>query len=153
MLKRGMDSKGQLSVEYLFLLMIILVVFGFMVTNFIGPSIDASNDISDVSAASNAINSLANAAGIVYSNGPNSKRNLTFYIPYNTNITTSYVSASKGMYRAIIALPDGTNETVNASTPWPLDSHTFVLTKGSYNASITWGASTFAISTKINKIG
>ena len=56
--KRGMDSQGQLSVEYLLLLVAIFVVFGFMITNFIGPTIDASNDVSNVAAANNAVDIL-----------------------------------------------------------------------------------------------
>ena len=53
-----MDSQGQLSVEYLLLLVAIFVVFGFMITNFIGPTIDASNDVSNVAAANNAVDIL-----------------------------------------------------------------------------------------------
>ncbi len=138
MFKRGMDSKGQLSVEYLFLLMIILVVFGFMITNFIGPSIDASNDISKVSAASNAVNNIANAANIVYSNGPQSKRTLGVYIPNNTIITCNYsTSDSTGSVNGYVTLSNGSIKTVSAKTIWRLDPHTYN-SSGYHTATVFW---------------
>lgn len=138
MFKRGMDSKGQLSVEYLFLLMIILVVFGFMITHFIGPTIDASNDISDVSAASNIVNSIANEANVVYANGVSSQRTITMYIPQdNTNIVTGR-NGTKGFVSMNVTLSNGTIKTVSAQTAYPLYSYTFTLSHGNKRAVVKW---------------
>ncbi|MGB9980301.1 hypothetical protein [Methanobacterium sp.] len=127
-----------MSVEYLLLLVVIMVVFGYMITNFIGPSIDASNDISDVSAASNAVNSIANAANIVYTNGPNSKRTLTIYIPNDNMTVITGRNGSVGFVSMNVTLADGTIKTVSAKTDYPLFSHTYTLSKGARGAVIKW---------------
>ncbi|MEL7669250.1 hypothetical protein [Methanobacterium sp.] len=133
MFKRGMDNKGQLSVEYLLLLVVIFVVFGAMITYLVGPSIDSANDISDVSGASNAVNTIANAANIVYANGPNSKRTIQIYIPQDMIITTSYNGVS-----ANITLSNGTIKTVSAKTSYPLQANTFNVSKGNKKALVRW---------------
>lgn len=134
MFKRGMDSQGQLSVEYLLLLVVIFAVFGGMITYLIGPSIDASNDISDVSSTSNAINSIANAVNIVYANGLNSKRTLRVYIPVdNTKITVCSTGLSSN-----ITLSDNTTKNVSATTAYPMAPYTYTLSKGWHTVTIRW---------------
>ena len=81
------DSRGQISAEYLLLLVVILVIFGFMISNFIGPTIDASNNVSAVSDTKGVVDSIASAVNIVYANGPESKKTITVDIPKNMNIT------------------------------------------------------------------
>lgn len=107
MFKRGMDNKGQLSVEYLLLLVVIFVVFGAMITYLVGPSIDSANDISDVSAASNAVNSIANAVNLVYANGPGSKRTIQVYIPSGNFI----LSRNGNTLNGTVNLVNGTKTT------------------------------------------
>lgn len=142
MFKRGMDSKGQLSVEYLFLLMIILVVFGFMITNFIAPSIDASNDISDVSGASNAVNSIANAANVVYANGPGSKRTLNVYIPQNN----MKIQRGNKLISTNVTLSDGSTKLVTATTGYTLSSSAGTnLPKGWRKVTIQWDPGTTSV--------
>jgi Uncharacterized conserved protein len=143
MLKRGMDSRGQLSVEYLFLLMVIIIVFGFMITNFIGPTIDASNDVSDVSAASNAINSIANAANMVYANGPMSKRTITYHVPFNMILTMGQTGTNTGYISSIITLSDGSTKIVNATTNYKMYPQTYNLSKGTHTAIISWDSSAY----------
>ncbi|MBU4548087.1 MAG: class III signal peptide-containing protein, partial [Euryarchaeota archaeon] len=67
-----MDKRGQLSVEYLLLVLIILIILGTVTIPLIGDSIDASMDVSMVSDAKTAVESISSAADIVYSNGPGS---------------------------------------------------------------------------------
>lgn len=145
MFKRGMDSQGQLSVEYLLLLVVIFAVFGMMITYLIVPSIDAGNDISDVSGASNAINSVANAANIVYANGPGSKRTLNIYIPEdNTTISTGINGISSN-----IKLADGSNKTVSANTSWKMGTATYKLSKGNHKVILWWDRADWSISNSI----
>ena len=145
MFKRGMDSQGQLSVEYLLLLVVIFAVFGFMVTYLIGPSIDAGNDISRVSAASNAVDSIANAANLVYSNGPKSKRTLQVYIPDNTIITCNYSTSNyTGSVNGYVTLSNGSIKTVSAATYWRLDPNT-CSSSGYRTVIISWWSSTARI--------
>lgn len=139
MFKRGMDSKGQLSVEYLLLLVVIFVVFGAMITYLIGPSIDSANDISDVSAASNAINDIANAGNLVYSNGPGSKRTVQVYIPNNVAIGLNEKGVS-----ANITLSNGTIKTINAPTYGKMQNNVYNVT-GYHRVTILWPQSDWRI--------
>lgn len=81
------DSRGQISAEYLLLLVVILVIFGFMISNFIGPTIDASNNVSAVSDTKGVVDSIASAVNIVYANGPESRKTVTVDIPKNMTLT------------------------------------------------------------------
>jgi uncharacterized protein (UPF0333 family) len=83
-----MDVKGQVSVEYLLVILVVLLVFGMMLTNVITPSINATSDVSKSSDAKTAVDTIANAADLVYANGPGSKRTLSVYIPKHTDFTT-----------------------------------------------------------------
>jgi uncharacterized protein (UPF0333 family) len=141
MFKRGMDSRGQLSVEYLLLLVVIFVVFGAMITYLIGPSIDSANDISDVSGASNTINSIANAINIVYANGPGSKRSLKVYIPDSMTIIVN----SSGVCTNV-PLSNGSVKTIIAPLNGPADVWSKTITKGNRNAVIIWYNNTKSIS-------
>ena len=132
MFKRGMDSQGQLSVEYLLLLVVIFAVFGFMVTYLIGPSIDASNDISDVSDASNAFDSIVNAISIVYANGPGSKRTINVYTP-----DMVFYSGYNIIY-ANVTLSNGTTKKISATTSMYNSGTTRTLSKGWHKVTITW---------------
>ena len=139
MFKRGMDSRGQLSVEYLLLLVVIFVVFGAMITYLIGPSIDSANDISDVSSASNAVNTIANAANIVYANGPNSKRTVSYYVPVdNMVLTTGQTNTNTGFVSTAITLSNGSTKVVNSTTSYKIFPATYTLSKGTHKAIIGW---------------
>lgn len=146
MFKRGMDGKGQLSVEYLLLLVVIFVVFGAMITYLIGPSIDAANDISDVSSASNVVNTIANAVDVVYANGPGSKRTIQVYIPKD-NFTIK-----RGSYyiNTTCPLSDGT-KTVVAKTSGPVYPYTETLKKGLKTFTIQWKNGDTLISVRNNE--
>ena len=133
MFKRGMDNKGQLSVEYLLLLVVIFVVFGAMITYLIGPSIDSANDISDVSAASNTVNTVANAVNLVYANGPGSKRVVTVYIPQDNMRflrTGNYINLT-------VTLTNGT-KVASATTNQKIYTNDANITKGNHNIGIYW---------------
>ena len=84
-----LDSKGQVSVELLFLVVIILIIMSAITIPMIGNSIDASMDVSHVSDAKSAVVNIGNAIDIVYANGPGAKRTLDVYIPQNTSLTTT----------------------------------------------------------------
>lgn len=135
MFKRGMDSQGQLSVEYLLLLVVIFAVFGGMITYLIIPSIDAGNDISDVSGTSNTVNSIVNAVNLVYANGPGAKRTLRVYIPQdNTRLYRggTYVNMTT-------ILSDGTNKTISGVTSYRLATNSGpIMTKGWHSINVQW---------------
>ena len=84
---KGMDKRGQVSVEYLLIILILILVLSIVTIPLIGSSVDASNDVSDASDAKVAVDTLANAADVVYANGPGAKRTVSFYIPQTSNLT------------------------------------------------------------------
>ncbi len=80
-----MDVKGQASVEYLLLALVFLIIIGSVTVPLVGKAIDSSLDVSHSSDASAAINSIANAVGVVYSNGPGAKRTINVYFSNKWN--------------------------------------------------------------------
>ena len=132
-----MDSQGQLSVEYLLLLVVIFAVFGFMITYLIGPSIDASNDISDVSGASNAVNTIANAVNIVYANGPGSSRTVNYYIPQNG---MKLVRGGNSI-NLTVTLSDGTSKIESGVTNYKILSNAGTnMAQGWYSVKVYWNS-------------
>jgi uncharacterized protein (UPF0333 family) len=81
------DNRGQISAEYLLLFVVILTVFLFMIVHFIGPTIDASNNVSLVSDSKIVVESIADAVNVVYANGPGAKRTLNVNVPQDVDLT------------------------------------------------------------------
>ncbi|SCG85638.1 hypothetical protein [Methanobacterium congolense] len=106
-----MDVKGQVSVEYLLVILVVLLVFGMLLTHVITPSIEASSDVSQSSDAKNAVDTIANAADLVYANGPGSKRTLSVYIPKHKDFTTG----TDGISMTVV-LWDKTNKVITRDT-------------------------------------
>ena len=137
-----MDSQGQLSVEYLLLLVVIFAVFGGMITYLIGPSIDAGNDISDVSAASNSVNSIANAVNVVYANGPGSTRTVNYYVPYDNLV----LSRGGNYINMTVTLSDGTNKTVSGVTNYVVANNPGTgMSEGWHSVKISWNSASTVI--------
>ena len=112
-----MDDIGQISVEYLLLIVVILVIMSAVTIPLIGKSIDASNDISWTSDAKNAVSSIANAVNLVYANGPQAKRTLSVYIPKD-----GMELQNNGTYLLLnTALNNGTSKPVNSTINYPVN--------------------------------
>ncbi len=129
----GIDNKGQLSAEYLLMIAVLLLIMATITIPLVGRSIDASNDVSWTSDANRAVDSLVNAVNVVYSNGPQSKRTINFYIPKNMTFVTNSKTVSIS-----VLLSNGTTHYVNSTTNYQMNSNNQVLGKGWYNATITW---------------
>lgn len=134
MIKGRLDDRGQLSAEYLLLLVVILAILSLVTIPLVGKSIDASTDVSKVSDASNLVNSYANAVNVVYANGPGAKRTLNLYVPVD-NMT---VATGGTKVNITLTLSDKTNKTVSGNTSYTLGPHTFNLTKGWHQAFVIW---------------
>ena len=76
-----MDSRGQASAEYLFLILIFLIVLATVTVPFAGYAISSSQNVSITSDAQTAVSTLVNAVNVVYANGPGAKRTVSLYIP------------------------------------------------------------------------
>lgn len=127
-----MDSRGQVSVEYLLLLLVILIILGSVTIPLIGSSIEASTDVSSVSDAKTAVESIANAADVVYSNGPGSVRTVNVYIPQNTNLVTR--GNNVGMN---ITYSQGT-KFVNSTTYYAFNNATTPVNNQWYKVTVRW---------------
>ncbi|MDD4810872.1 MAG: hypothetical protein PHY53_06800, partial [Methanobacterium formicicum] len=78
-----MEEKGQASVEYLLLIVVILIILASVTIPLVISSVNSTMDISRASDAKNAIQNIANAVDLVYANGPGAKRTVNVYIPLN----------------------------------------------------------------------
>jgi uncharacterized protein (UPF0333 family) len=146
-----MDIKGQASAEYLLLALVFLIIVGSVTVPLIGKSIDSSLDVSDTSSVSASINSITNAVGIVYANGPGAKRTINVYFPASG--TLSYNTINKTLQMPV-TLSNGTNKVIDSNVPITLTinnaSSTSITTKGNYNVTVTWPVGSSPISVGLN---
>ncbi|HOQ19746.1 MAG: class III signal peptide-containing protein [Methanothermobacter sp.] len=137
-----MDSKGQISLEYLLLVFVSILIIGSVTIPLIGKSIDASNDISKASDAKVAVQSMANAADIVYANGPGAKRTITFYMPNNGGI-----GFNNSKIYITVTYSNGTTDNIEAKTQYnKIEIDRTALIKGWHTATIKWEGNKVKIS-------
>lgn len=142
MIKLRLDDQGQLSAEYLLLLVVILLILSVITIPLVTQSIGASSDVSHVSDASNAVNNIANAVNVVYANGPGAKRTVKVYIPQD-----NFILNRSGTYvNGTVNFVNGGNKTVVARTNYPVIPWTFNMTKGWYTFTIQWNTGSNQIS-------
>ena len=142
-----MDVKGQASVEYLLLALVFLIIIGSVTVPLITQGINDSLDVSHSSDASAAINSIANAVGVVYSNGPGSQRTINVYfsspgsIDYSLTNNTIFmpVNMNTGNSSKVIDANVPIAVSFSPSDPFPVTS------KWNYNATVTWPIGTNTI--------
>ena len=134
-----MDVKGQASVEYLLLALVFLIILGSVTVPLVGNAIGNSTDVSHASDASAAINSIANAVGIVYSNGPGAKRTINVYFSRGGQLTYN-----SGAIQMLVSLNSTINKTVDANVPIAVNfpNGGNVNNRTNYNATVTWANGT-----------
>jgi uncharacterized protein (UPF0333 family) len=139
-----MDVKGQASVEYLLLALVFLIIIGSVSVPLVGKAIDSSLDVSHSSDTSAGINSIANAVGVVYSNGPGAKRTINVY--FSKGGTISYNSANSTIQMPVV-LSNGTNKIIDANVPIAvnLNPSGTVISNTNYNATVTWPVGTTSV--------
>jgi len=129
-----MDSRGQVSLEYLMLILVVLIVLGGVTIPLIGSSIEASTDVSRASDAKVAVQTIANAADIVYANGPGAKRTVSFYIP----VDGAFVCENNTVIFTV-TYSNGTQSNINASTQYNVTTPAeLYLRRGWYTAVVHW---------------
>ena len=142
-----MDVKGQASVEYLLLALVFLIIIGSVTVPLITQGINDSLDVSHSSDASAAINSIANAVGVVYSNGPGSKRTINVY--FSSGGSIDYSISNKTIFMPVNMNTGNSSKVIDANVPIavsfsPSDPFTFG-NKTNYNATVTWPIGTNTI--------
>lgn len=133
-----MDSKGQVSAEYLLLALVFLIILGSVTIPLIGKAIDSSQDVSSTSTVDATLNSIGNAVGIVYANGPGSKRTINVYFPVGGTITTTGNVMSMS-----VPTSNGTNKIVTSNLAYTTSVVPNTVTaQTNYNATVTWSTGT-----------
>lgn len=128
-----MDRRGQASAEYLLLIVVILIVMGWLLVNVYQPSIESTMAVSTTSDAKNAVTNIANAANLVYANGPGAKRTLSVYIP------ASGTFSSNNSSKVILFNSAGIAKTVNSSIASNMTIVNPNVNKGWYNnITVEW---------------
>lgn len=128
-----MDRRGQASAEYLLLIVVILLVMGWLLVNVYQPSIESTMAVSTTSDAKNAVTNIANAANLVYANGPGAKRTLSVYIP------ASGTFSSNNSSKVILFNSAGIAKTVNSSIASNMTIVNPNVNKGWYNnITVEW---------------
>jgi uncharacterized protein (UPF0333 family) len=129
-----MDSRGQLSAEYLLLVLVILIIMGAVSIPLIGNSVSSTMDVSGASDIKNAVSNIANAANLVYANGPGSKRTINIYTPQGT------ISADNNL--KIIGMnttfSNGTTKFISANTNYNVNIVNPNVSKGWHNVTVEW---------------
>jgi uncharacterized protein (UPF0333 family) len=131
----SMDENGQASVEYVLLSMIFLIILGSVTIPLISNSIDSSMDVSDTSNVNSAVNSIANAVGVVYANGPGAKRTINVYFPVAGTLNSNSTTISMP-----VTLNTGATKNVTATVPIKVNylPNGNVAQRTNYNAAVDW---------------
>ncbi len=148
-----MDSRGQASAEYIFLILIFLIVLTTVTVPFAGDAISSSQNVSVTSDAKTALSTIVNAVNVVYSNGPGAKRTVNVYIPQNTQLVYDDKVLSLGLTDIPVnaSNPGVSKENVNLAVPYDVEvAPSGSVTKGWHNVTITWGVGNSSITVTIS---
>ncbi|HOI71456.1 MAG TPA: class III signal peptide-containing protein [Methanobacterium sp.] len=137
-----MDSRGQVSAEYIFLILIFLIVLATVTVPFAGDAITSSQNVSVASDAKVALSAITNAVNVVYSNGPGAKRTVNVYFPQDARL--AYDGTNKALTLGLQDIPVSASDpsgdqkgNVQASVPYTVNVDETV-TKGWHDVVITW---------------
>lgn len=142
-----MDSRGQVSAEYIFLILIFLIVLTTVTVPFAGNAISSSQNVSVTSDAKLALSTITNAINVVYANGPGAKRTVSVYIPQDTVLSYNDKVLSLGLTDIPVSSsdPDVLKSDVNSDVPYAINPTSISLTKGWHSFVITWGVGNSSI--------
>ncbi|HNS25515.1 MAG: Class III signal peptide [Methanobacterium sp. PtaU1.Bin097] len=135
-----MDSRGQASAEYIFLILIFLIVLALVTVPLAGRTINATQNVSVTSDAKTALSTIANGVNVVYSNGPGAKRTVNVYFPQDSSLFYDDDGTLNLGLRDIpvnASNPDVKKDTVYLDVPYEVQVDGTV-TKGWHDVEITW---------------
>lgn len=111
-----MNDTGQLSLEYTFIFMILLLVFSLISIPLLTESLKNTQDITDVVKTENTLNQLSSAVKYVYYSDDGTKIVKSIYIPKDLKIEYK-TSSGKHYLSTKINLNDNTTKTVMKEVP------------------------------------
>lgn len=150
---RKMDSRGQASVEYIFLILIFLIVLTAVTVPLAGNAISSSQNVSITSDAQTALSTIVNAVNVVYANGPGSVRTVNVYIPQDTNINynANVLAINLNDIPVSASDPSTLKPNVNSRVPYAITINgTGDLTRGWHDFRITWAVGSNSISITVD---
>lgn len=134
-----MDHKGQISVEFLLLTLIILIILSTVTIPLISNSISDGMDVSKVSDSKSTVQTIANGVNIVGADGFDAKRTIDVYVPNdNTALTADIIN--KNIY-ITVTLSDSTTKKVIASIDYNnvyIALNATKLSKGWQKVQVQW---------------
>ncbi|EKQ53221.1 MAG: hypothetical protein B655_1370 [Methanobacterium sp. Maddingley MBC34] len=129
-----MENKGQASAEYLLLLVVILIILAAVTIPLVATSVNATMDVSTSSDTKNAVQNIANAANLVYANGPGAKRTISIYMPQNMNLI--YDNNTKTINQTLQL--SSQTKTISASVDYSITFVNPTPNKGWHQTQIEW---------------
>ncbi len=147
-----MDSRGQASVEYIFLILIFLIVLVTVTVPFAGNAISSSQNVSITSDAKTAVSTIANAVNVVYSNGPGAKRTVNVFIPQDTTLGYSSNALTLGLTDIPVSVTNssGDRPNVNATVPYNVAVPEGTISKGWHTFVVTWNVGETSITVTVS---
>lgn len=144
-----MDSRGQLSAEFILLFAVVLIIISAVTIPLLSSSLTASTNVTNVADTKSAVVEIANAINIVYANGPGAKRTLDVYLPQSVTLTSVKNTTTNQTLLGVNlnGLGDPDTKYVNTTINYP-DTITGLplnLNKGSQRVIVYWNPVTYRI--------
>lgn len=148
-----MDSRGQASAEYIFLILIFLIVLTAVTIPFAGNAISSSQNVSITSDAQTSLSTIVNAVNVVYANGPGARRTVSVYFPQTATLScdNKVLSLSLTNIPVNASNPSVLKPNVNSTVPYAVTvAPSGSVTKGWHNVLVTWGVGNSSITVTIS---
>lgn len=144
MLFKPLDKKGQLSLEYILSVMVVILIITLLSVPILSLSIDYTNDVMDSINAKNELSKITDAIDFCYNNGKGSKK--TLLLDFNKDATVRF-SSNGGSGRAVLSLKlsDGSYKDIIGSYDCDNLNENIHFSKGFNKLSVSWDEGTGSI--------
>lgn len=111
-----MNDVGQLSMEYIFIFMLLLIIFSLISIPLLTESVKNTEDVADVVKAENALNQLSSEVKYVYYSDEGTRIVKSIYVPLDMKV--EYKTSSGRHYLSTkVNLNDNSTKTVMVEVP------------------------------------
>lgn len=125
-----MDSKGQLSLEYVLIAMIGILLLTLISFPLVNLSIDMSNDVIDSINSKNELNKLSDGINYCYYSGKGSKKIVTLNFRKETTVNFLLSSENKTIIKSKINLNKDMKKEIIINSNAPIQTKTISFNKG-----------------------
>lgn len=131
------ETKGQLSLEYLFIFIISIILIISLILPLIGTEFDYTSDVTNSYQIKAELSQLANGINYVYATGCGSKRTIFVNMPEDIELNI-YSQKNKGFIQAEIILSDNNTKEIIVETKKTNINSNLFLYKGFNKVVIQW---------------